>query len=131
MLEKLFLNNPTAAGFAVAFFLMVYCIIKLGIYTRALQEKLDCQPVLKDAAMKEAQARLDEKVTAKDREIQTLNEKFHQQSSMTVEAFQAVKDVLVRNNVKPHVLNLHNGMVALCMNAGLKPHETGMPAIQD
>ena len=131
LLEKLLLDNPSAAGWALAFFGLLYGCVRLVLFMRGLQEKIDCQPGLKDAALKEMQARHDEKINAKDREIQTLNEKFHQQSALTTEAFQAVKDVLVRNNCKPHVLNLHNGIVALCVHAGLKPHETGMPAIND
>lgn len=129
MLEKLLLDNPTAAAWACAFFILLYVSVRLVLHARGLQEKYDCTAQLREDALKEQQARHDEKIHAKDKEIQSLNDKFHQQSALNSEAMQAIKDALLRTNVKPHVLNLHNGVLALCISAGIKPHEAGMQAI--
>lgn len=129
LLGKLLLENPTAAAWAIAFFVLIYVSVRLVLHARGLQEKYDCTAQLREDALREQQARHEEKINAKDREIQSLNDKFHQQSNLNGEAMQAIKDALVRTNVKPHVLNLHNGVLALCISAGIKPHEAGMQAV--
>jgi hypothetical protein len=129
LLAQLLLNNPTAAAWAIAFFVLLFASVRLLLHARGLQEKYDGTAQLREDALKEQQARHDEKINNKDREIQSLNDKFHQQSNMNAEAMQAIKDALLRTNVRPHVLNLHNGVLALCISAGIKPHEAGMQTI--
>jgi hypothetical protein len=131
MLQKLFLDNPTAAAWAIAFIVSCYALYKVVLYARGLQEKLDASLKDRETALILLTKAHEEKINAKDVELTLLHEKFHEHVSIATNAFSTVKNTLLRTNSKAYIVNCHNGIQAIGEHIGLKLHMLNMPPIQD